>query len=161
MGGYLKYNSSLKNLEINILDAGLLNITYDTIIAHLNKKYDIICIVNTFDNLDGLEKLLFYIKKISKNSKILTYGPVSKTMPDFFKKYNIDAICYDGDYECAIEEFIRFVEGKSDIKKLSGLIIKKDKRWIKTKPGKYLPPNQWGFPALELLPLNNFEKINK
>lgn len=158
IGGYIKYNT---NSKVDILDAGLLNVTYDTVITYLNKKYDVICLVNVFDNLDGFKKFIIYARKISKNSKILTFGPVSKTMPDFFKKYDLDAICYSGDYECAIEGFIKFVKKKRNITKLSGLLIKQDGKWLKTKKGRYLPPEQWAFPALEMLPLKDYEEVYK
>jgi len=158
VAGYLK---NQEDIEIKVLDGGVVNLLWSDFTKELTKNYDVLIIINHFDNIRDVRKLAEYSKEISPNTKILTYGRISAYIPEYFKKYLVDAIIYSGDWEIVIKKYLDFIQNKCRIKELSGLFIRKDNRWIKTKHGELLSQSKWSFPALDILPLNDYFKYEK
>ena len=123
------------------------------------KGYDIIAILNRVENVDAVRRAIKYCKDLTPSTKILTYGQASNYIPSYFTKYSLDAIIHSGDWELIIKKFVNYVKGVHHLKNLNGLIIRKGNNWVKTGEGERLPPNKWGFPALDLLPLEDYNKI--
>ena len=98
--------------KVVCVDAGALNYTWKEIGDLLvQNQFDIVAIMNDFDAIDTFGRLTKYIRTLSPNTKILTFGRLSKQIPNFFKRYDIDGIVYSGDYESGVESFVRYCAG--------------------------------------------------
>lgn len=155
IAAYLRKN----DIEVKILDGGVLSLSWDDFFRELQKGYDVLAILNRTENVDSVRRLANYCKEISPSTKILTYGQASVLIPNFFKNYHLDAIVYSGDWELVIKKYVDYLEGKCLFKDLNGLLIKTNNKWVKTNKGGRLSPEEWEFPALDLLPLDDYNRI--
>lgn len=157
VGAYIRSLDS--KMEVKCIDAAALNYTWKDIGDLLvQNDFDIICIMNDFDSIDNLSRFINYVKKLSNNSKLMTFGRLSNQIPEFFKKYDIDAISYSGDYETSVENFVKYVNGDNDI---SGLLLKKGDIWVKGSHGTYLDSSKWALPDVKEIPYDYYNKLYK
>ncbi len=157
-GEYIRKN--IDNADVTCVDAGALNYTWKEIADLLSQnKFDLIAIMNDFDSIDTFPRLIRYIIKLSNNSRIITFGRLSKYIPDFFKKYKLDAIIFDGDYEASVKEYIDFLYNKNNTPR--GVIFKSDNKWYKGDKGIFLSANEWEFPNLSEIPYNAYDYMYK
>lgn len=154
---YIRENHKVK--EVICIDAGALNYTWKEIADILSKnKFDIVAIMNDFDAVDTFERIVTYIRELSKHSKIITYGRLSKQIPGFFKKFDIDAISVSGDYEVCVNEFIE-LQYNTEINP-KGLIYKDSSDiWKYGEAGEYLPSSEWKYPNLKEIPYDAYENM--
>lgn len=157
-GSFLR--REVEDSVVDIVDAGVLNYSWKEIFDLIIKKYNLICILNEYDNTDGLRRLVEYIRLISPTTKTITFGRASGIIPKFFFNYSLDAIVKDGDFESGILDYIRFVRGDKTISEISGLYLLSDGVYEATKKGQLLPAHEWAFPPCEELPLIDYARIS-
>lgn len=156
VGEYIRRKNS--NYDVVCRDVGVLNYTwkdYSNLIY--TGKYSIIIIMIDFDCVDDLERMLFYIKNLSGKSKIVLFGRMCKQIPEFFKRYPVDAIVTNGDYECSVDSVIKYING--DLEQPKGCLYRYDEKWTISEEGDYLPPEQWGQPDLNEIPYDKYSNL--
>ncbi|MGC4035693.1 MAG: radical SAM protein [Chitinophagaceae bacterium] len=157
-GAYLR--REIEDCQVDIVDAGVLNYSWKEILDIICNRYDLICILNEYDNVDGLRRMVEYSRLVSPTTKIITFGRASGIIPKFFFNYSVDAIVKDGDFECGVLEYIRFLRGEKSMLSLSGLYLLQDGSYITTKLGQFLDAGLWAFPPCEELPLDEYARIS-
>lgn len=155
IAGFLK--NQLDNIDV--FDGGVMDKGWDELDKQLSKNYEIIIVLNNFETIENLRKVLEICKKKLPKAKIITYGQVSSLIPNFFKRYPLDAIINSGNWEIGIKKYIAFLKRKSEYRNLTDILIKQGTSWIETKKGKLLQASGWGFPYLEKLPLDKYAEI--
>ena len=78
----------------------------DIILLLIAQKYDYVFVMNDFDMICGLNRLIEHVREFLSEAKICTFGRLSTYCPDFFNKYNLDYIVTEGDYELGTLKFI-------------------------------------------------------
>lgn len=152
VAGYLRN----KGFIIKILDGGIRNPDPSLFKSELAKEYDVLAIFNFPENAKMVRELAELSRQISPNTKIITYGFASSLIPNFFKKYPIDAICINGEWSLYIEKFALYLSNKIAREELCGIFLNENGAWIETKKGEILSSREFGFPALDLLPINTY-----
>jgi anaerobic magnesium-protoporphyrin IX monomethyl ester cyclase len=152
-----KYDGLLK---IEIVDAGVLNHSWKEIADVLLDNYDLICVVNEFDNIEAVARIVEYCRAITPRCRIITFGRVSGVIPTFFCKYNIDAIVVDGDFETAVADYVDLLLGTTSIDTIKGLLVRSANDWTSTPAGRYLDPKDWAYPPLKEMPLAAYANIS-
>ena len=155
---YVRKNTKIDNVKC--IDAGVLNYTWKEIADILSQnKFDFIAVMNDFDAIDTFPRTIRYIKKLSSDSKIITFGRLSKSIPKFFEKYDIDAIVYSGDYETSVVEFINY--SLNYINKPKGIFYKDNNKWCIGEKGEFLDSSKWEFPDFTEFPFEAYDSMYK
>jgi radical SAM superfamily enzyme YgiQ (UPF0313 family) len=156
VGQYLR--SKCKNTSVTCIDAGALTYTWKEIGDYLyQNQYQMIAIMLDFDSADNFERLLHYIEELSPASKLVVYGRLCKQIPDFFKKYDIDGIVTDGDFESSVYHFWKYV--CDNTYKPKGCAIRSGDSWFSCPKGLYLDASNWVFPDLSEIPYDYYSKL--
>lgn len=157
VSSYLRKNT-VKN-EIIAKDISALNFTWKKIASLLkSNEFDLIALMNDYDSIDNLERLMFYISELSPNSALMTFGRLSMQIPDFFRKYKFDFIAYEGDYELNILSVINYLENR-DIPK--GCYYLESDKYLKGAEITPLSPEEFEFPDISEVPYNDYYKLYK
>lgn len=158
VGNFLR--AEVEYARVDIVDAGVLNYTWKETADLLLQDYNLICIVNEYDNVEGVRRLVEYTRAISPNSKIITFGRVSGVIPSYFCDAGLDAVVKDGDFEAAVLDYIAYLQEEKTVNELAGLIIKTDNGWESTPPGRFLEAQDWAYPPVEELPFNDYARLS-
>jgi len=155
VGAYLRTLSGVK--EVKCVDAGALNVTWkDLGDLLLQEEYDLIAVMNDFDAIDDLKRFIKYVRKLSPKTKIITFGRLSKQVPDFFKKFDLDAIVHSGDYEAGVAAYVRYLQKEET--EPPGVYVRTDGQWSNVKiAGTFLEADQWVLPNVEEIPYLHYD----
>lgn len=156
---YLRKN--LKFSSVHTVDAGALNYSWKEIgelfYQHL---YDLVVIINDFDNTDNLARLLQYIRTLSPKSKIITGGRLSSLNPEPFKQFDLDGIIYSGDIESAAASYATSLANlDNNPLKASGVILRSEHGWYSGPRGEALPSDKWQLPEPADIPYAAYDRL--
>ncbi len=144
-GSFLRKN--LPDAEVVCIDAAALNYTWREICNLLSNHFDYIALMNDFDGVDTFERFVYYKNSISPQSKIITFGRLSKQIPKFFLQFGMDAIVVSGDYEAGVLNYIKFnCDQKNNI---PGIMVDGSSE---LRPGDTLTAEQWVLPDINDIP---------
>lgn len=158
VSAYLRRKVS--DASVEIVDAGILNYTWKEIADLLVRQYDLICVVNEYDNVEGVRRLAEYAHAVSPSSKVITFGRVSGVIPEFFCQSGVDAIVVDGDFEAAVLDYISFIRGEEELSEIQGLLLKVENDWKRTGKGRFLDAIEWAYPPIEEIPLTEYARLS-
>ncbi len=158
VAGYLR--REVHRAEVDIVDAGVLNYTWKEIADLLLNSYDLICIINEYDNVEGVRRLTDYARAVSPQSKLITYGRVSGVIPEFFCDYGLDAVVVDGDFEIAVVDYVALIRGELSLSQARGLLIKNENGWQRTAAGHFLEASEWAYPPVSEMPLDSYARLS-
>lgn len=142
--------------EVDIFDGGVLAYLKKEYVSYLLKEYDYLVILTYIQNTHSAVRAAELCKKISPKTKVIAYGSSPYYVPQFFEKEPFDGYVWDGDWELAIESFIKFYNGEITKEETKGICIDGGK--VKNK-GEWLDPAKWAFPPLDLLPLDDYDRV--
>lgn len=143
--------------EVVCVDASALNYTWKDICSLLLQQFDVIILMNDFDGIDTFDRIVHYIRKLSPHSKLLTFGRLSKQIPEFFHRYNFDAILCSGDYEAGAGAYIKHLQGLQN--NPPGISLKTGQSYTKPIPGLFLLPEEWGVPNVAEIPYSAYSRM--
>jgi len=146
--------------EVDVVDLGLLDRTWKEAADILLRNYHLICILNEFENIEGLKRFVEYARAISPDSKLLTFGRVSGVIPRYFTNYSVDAIVHSGDFEVGVLTYCEMLLGKRSVEKCDGLLVHVKGEWLETKAGHFLDAENWEFPKVQKLPLESYARLS-
>src|SRR3990167_2949955 len=122
----------------------------------LVKKPKLIALMNDFDGIDTFHRFMVYVKKLTPNSKVITFGRLSNQIPKFFLKYNIDAIHFSGDYEDGVINYWKYVNNEQA--DCPGVYLKVlPERDIPL--GSYIDPKNWVLPDITEIPYKAYGQM--
>ncbi|WP_420038199.1 B12-binding domain-containing radical SAM protein (plasmid) [Streptomyces sp. cg28] len=144
--------------EVRAVDAGALNYTWKEIGDLLyQERADVLAVMNDFDNVDDLPRLLTYVRTLSPDTKVVTAGRLSSQAPRSFDGYDLDAVVVGGDPEAGVAAYVRHVAGTGQAP-LPGVVLRgQDVR--DAAPGTFLPASEWVLPAVEEIPYQAYERM--
>ncbi|TVP62922.1 MAG: radical SAM protein [Nodularia sp. (in: Bacteria)] len=159
--GFLK---NLPQVHVDVLDGAVMNYLVRDYISKFLENYDLVIFyAETAESKMTLE-MADMCKKLSPKTKIAVYGDATLYIPQFFTREPFDAVHVSGDQDIVFANYIQFLCDQSS--SLFGLIIKDDSEWKNTEIGQLLASDKWAFPALDLLPIEeykifcNIKKVN-
>ncbi|MDZ4481525.1 B12-binding domain-containing radical SAM protein [Bacillus cereus] len=156
VGAYLRKLEKIKS--VTCIDAGSLNYTWKDIGDLLvQNDFDLIAVMNDFDAIDEFKRFTKYIRTLTPKSKIMTFGRLSKQIPEFFERYDIDSIAHTGDYEASVASYVEYLLGERE--SISGINIRENGIWKKGKIGNFLEPEEWEFPDVNEIPYEAYSKM--
>lgn len=153
---------ALPDSQVDALDAGVLNFNWKEMADTLASRYDVVAIVNEFDNVDGVRRVAEYARALSPSSRLLTFGRASGRIPRFFRRYPLDAIVCEGDFELGVLQFVRAVRYGTGLDQAGrGLMVKWGETWV-TGSGDdlFIDPAEWAFADPEELPLDAYARLS-
>ena len=161
LGEILDYLDGIFPNEVDVLDADAENLDNSHILEQLTKEqYKAIAFYASTENIRETVSLAKMVKSVFPEIKLLAYGPLTLLIPEFFCNKNFDAIYSGGDNELAISNFFKYSNGEMVEKELSGIYLIRDNKLIKTKEGQFIDINDLGFPRVDRLPIDEYNKLN-
>lgn len=73
----------------------------------LMEQPDILAVANDFDSTGSLERITYYARTLAPEVRIVTFGRLSAHLPEFFRRFDLDAVVGPGDPESAIADLVR------------------------------------------------------
>ncbi|MFR1518362.1 MAG: B12-binding domain-containing radical SAM protein [Clostridia bacterium] len=139
--------------KADCVDSSVMRHTWRDVCRILVKKYDVIILFNDFDGIDTFQRFIYYVRKISKETKILTLGRLSIMAQHVFTSLDVDAIGVEGDYEVMAASYCEYLTG---LKKPKGVSVKQNGVFHKMESGERLLPEQWGKPDYNEIPIQQY-----
>jgi anaerobic magnesium-protoporphyrin IX monomethyl ester cyclase len=155
--GYLRKRPDVGRVEV--LDASVSGGTWKDVGDILYQgKYDVIAVMNDLDGIDGLPRLVRYARRLCPQAMCVTFGRLSGMNPEFFQKYDLDAVVSSGDYETGVAAAIDAVT--SDRRSAPGVLLRTDGQWSPPAgPGTYLAADEWALPDVNEIPYASYDVL--
>ncbi|KAA8672726.1 radical SAM protein [Pantoea dispersa] len=152
---YLRKN--VPDLTVKTVDAAALNVNWKHICELLtNTIFDVIFVMNDFDGIDTFPRFVHYCKKLSPQSKLVTFGRLSKQNPHIFEQFYFDAIHYSGDYEAGLQDYLLQMMGGN---MAHGFLNRSTVGYKKNGEGRILSSEEWVFPDIKEIPYSHYDKM--
>lgn len=136
--------------QLDVIDAGALGMSHGELARRiLESGPDVVILYHDFDLLLYIPSVVELVRGVSK-ARIITYGAPGTYCPDPLLEQGVDGVVFDGDWEHGLASFLRDPTGPE------GVVTK-----ISRVPGARIPPEQWGFPLLEGLPLDRYRTMGR
>ncbi|MFI7340989.1 B12-binding domain-containing radical SAM protein [Streptomyces sp. NPDC050085] len=144
--------------QVRAVDAGALNHTWKEIGDLLyQEQADVLAVINDFDNVDDLPRLLNYVRTLSPGTRVVTAGRLSTQAPRSFDAYDLDAIVVSGDPEAGVAAYVRHLAGTREAP-LPGVVLRgQDPHEVPA--GVFLPASEWVLPDVEEIPYDAYERM--
>ncbi len=157
VSSYLRSNCGA---EVRVMDAGALNSTWKDLGDVLDEQFDVVALANEYDAVDGFGRTVRYARQLSPGSRLITFGRLSRDLPAFFERYDVDAIAESGDYEACLESYVGALADGREREPLPGVRVCHDGRWLPAAgPGRFLDPEQWCLPDIEEIPYEAYDRL--
>ncbi len=154
VGAYLRAQG-LSN-DVVCMDGAVMNMTWKDVCKLLRREYDVIAVMNDFDQVDTFRRFTYYVKQLSPQAKLVTFGRLSKQVPQFFQQYEFDGIVASGDYEAGVAEFIRVLKGQQT--QAAGVYLRSD-GYREPQVGTFLPSDEWALPNIDEIPYEAYDNM--
>jgi anaerobic magnesium-protoporphyrin IX monomethyl ester cyclase len=145
--------------EIQCWDGAALNAGWKEVCDQLVRGHDVIGIMNDFDSVDTLPRTLEYIAELNPSAKTFTFGRLSKQIPGFFRRFNLDAVIESGDYEPGVQSYLSFLCNPTKADDSPGTWIRAKGSVQTTRPGIFLEPELWVFPDVREIPYPEYKRM--
>jgi anaerobic magnesium-protoporphyrin IX monomethyl ester cyclase len=155
IGAYLRGVASISH--VHCVDAGAMNMNWKEIGNLLaSNVFDFAVIVNDFGSIEGIRPFIRYARNLSPATSLITVGRLSYQVPEFFRRYDLDAIAKSGDYEASVQAAIEFLAGlRADH---PGVDVRREGTWSNGSPGTLLHPSEWVFPDIQEIPYVDYDR---
>lgn len=151
------------SVPISVEDCSI--VTYTAMnMAQIVYNSSLICIFVNMNNIIESLNVARFFKSVDKKKKILAYGEAVCCNPEYFASLKVfDYIVSNGQFELGIEvalceiynldiNSIDTIFDKSSYNIVDGIIYFKD--------SVFLPPEKWGVPQFDMLPLEEYLRIS-
>jgi anaerobic magnesium-protoporphyrin IX monomethyl ester cyclase len=145
--------------EIDIFDGAVNDAHLDDYLLVIKKNYDLLLFYTDPHTAKEVFTICEYVKVVSPNTKILIYGRATAFIPQYFERDPFDAVHINGDRELVISDYALFLANQKSTEELTGLSVKINNKFVRTQEGKRFAGNNWYFPLLSKLPIDEYKKI--
>lgn len=145
---------------VDVVDAGALNLTWKDVADRLFQvAYDIVVVMNEYDALDGIGRVVRYTRELCPSARIVTCGRLSSQIPRFFRRFAFDAIVQSGDYEAGVAAYCAsLVEGSTQPP--SGVDVRIGEQWVSSgTSGELLAAQDWTLPDVHEIPYDAYDRM--
>nr|AAF61217.1 SanA [Streptomyces ansochromogenes] len=145
--------------QVTAIDASVERLTWKDLGSRLfQERYDVIAVMNEFDGIDGLRRLVSYARALNPDAPIVTFGRLSGVNPRFFERFDIDAIVENGDFESGVVAAIEAFRGRAA--DAAGVHLRRDGSWAAPKRrGDLLPAEDWYLPTPDEIPYGHYDAL--
>jgi anaerobic magnesium-protoporphyrin IX monomethyl ester cyclase len=144
--------------DVTAVDAGALNYSWKEIGDLLyNGRFDVVVVVNDFDNVDDLPRLIRYVRELSPGARIITGGRLSVQAPAAFTEFDIDALVRSGDLEAGVAGYLDWIAGGGEVP--PGLWVRAENGWACGPAGLTLSPQEWVLPDVGEIPYAAYDRM--
>ncbi|MBT4165919.1 radical SAM protein [archaeon] len=152
---YISASMKKQRYEVDCLNLNHLNGKIDKILTRKLKlkNYEIICTGHIGIGYRVLEKIIQTIRDYSSNSKIILGGAIITPEPKLIFESLKPDYAVIGEGETTIIELLKTIKNKTSPEKVNGIIFKKDKKTIITKPREAIK-------NIDELPIPDFEGMD-
>ena len=152
--------SLVSGVEVRAVDAGALNATWKDIGDLLIQQYDVLAVANDFDGIDTLSRLIYYARSLSPEMKIVTFGRLSNRIPEFFTRFDLDAVVAQGDPEVGVAVFVEECQ-RGKLGALPGVYVRSHNgNWQRPSPGgKIIPAEKLPLPDVREIPYDAYDRM--
>lgn len=157
-GEVIDFLRQLQDVSVCVFDGAVMNHLIKEYVEKFLTNYDLVIFYAETAEAKMTIELAEMCKKISPETKIAVYGDATLYIPKYFARYPFDAVHVNGDQDIVLADYIRFLQGENH--ELHGLLVNTKLGWKETQAGKLLPPENWGFPALDVLPMEEYRAFN-
>jgi radical SAM superfamily enzyme YgiQ (UPF0313 family) len=98
--------SVFPSAEVKAVDAAALNVTWKSVGDLLVARPDVLAVANDFDSTGSIERIIKYARTLAPGVRIVTFGRLSAHLPEFFQRFDLDAVVGPGDPETAVAEIV-------------------------------------------------------
>ncbi len=144
--------------SIEALPCGLSGAPEKVLIGKILKRPDFIVIWCRVWEAKAAMRTAEEAKAISPASRILFWGDAVHFMPQYFRRQPIDGYVNSGDPEAVLSDAIRAMACSDS--PAPGLAIA-NHGWREPAPGRWLPPSQWPFPALDVIDFADYRQARE
>jgi hypothetical protein len=143
--------------DVTCIDAAAVHRTWKDVCDLLVRKFDVIAVMNDFDQVDTFRRFCDYARRLSPSSKLVTFGRLSKQIPGFFERFGFDGIVESGDYEAGVLGFLRVARGDAD--HAPGVRLRAGGAYTSPVAGRYLSADEWHLPDVREIPYRQYEQL--
>ncbi|MFE3598694.1 B12-binding domain-containing radical SAM protein [Streptomyces sp. NPDC059142] len=151
--------------RVDTCEAGTLSMNWKGVGDLLYQgRYDVVAVMNDFDAVDGLARFAEYVRVLSPQSKLITFGRLSSLNPGYFRRFDLDAVVQSGDYECGVAHYVNsLAESGPEIVPVAGLpgvALRHGENWL--EPGGHgdrLDPEEWSLPDVDEIPYQDYDRF--
>ena len=144
--------------EVRCVDAGALNYSWKDVGDLLFESFDLIAVMNEFDALEGIGRLVRYARELTPRARLITFGRLSSTVPRFFERYDLDAVVHSGDYESGVAAYVHWLSRGGDAP--PGVAVRAASGWCQpTARGVFLEPSAWVLPDISEIPYDAYSRM--
>ncbi|KYF93447.1 hypothetical protein BE17_19970 [Sorangium cellulosum] len=151
------------DVEAGLLDCDLGWVTQRHLIEQLvTRHHDVVVIwsASVADVPASLE-VCQLVKELSPETKVMVYGDGPIYAAKLFRHAGFDAIFSGGDPELAISSYLRHVSNPSSRggagRRVANVELLVDGQYVAPGPPEITPPDQWGFPPIDALPIDEYQ----
>lgn len=143
------------------VDAGALNYSWKEIGDLLyDGAFDVVAVVNDFDNIDDLPRLIRYVRRLCPGARIVTGGRLSTVAPAPFREFDVDAIVTGGDLEPGVHGYLGWLRAQDpEAVPPPGVAVRTESGWREGGPGIRLDPEDWVLPDVSEIPYAAYERM--
>lgn len=150
---YLEIGTYIRNQDhsVKFLDCLSSQVSHGEIYSEIAKNhYDLIILTARIESLRSIIKIVPILKNIDPNIHVLIYGDIANYAPNFIKSNvtSADAIVENGDWEIVICDYIRYLENKIELNKLTGVSINRNGIWTESIRRSEDHYTGWAFPDI-------------
>jgi anaerobic magnesium-protoporphyrin IX monomethyl ester cyclase len=143
------------------VDAGALNYTWKELGDLLyQERPDLLIVVNDYDNVDDLPRLITYARRLVPDVKILSGGRLSTQAPAVFRAFDLDAVVESGDLEAGAAAYLDWLAAPSAMP-VAGVAVRAHDRWMDSRPGQFLDAQDWALPDVTEIPYLAYDRMYK
>ena len=145
--------------KVQVVDAAALNYTWRDIAQLLvNNTYDVIALANDYGTPEPVKRFVRWARALAPSAKLITFGRLSKDIPNFFRRYDLDAIASSGDDEATVGAFVQSI-AEGTAAPVPGALRRAGSHWSGGGSGILLNPDQWPFPDIGDIPYNDYDRL--
>lgn len=148
--------------DVRCYDPTVETVTWKDVADDLHTNaYALVVVQNDLDGVDGLERLIRYVRALAPAAKIVSFGRLSAINPAFFRQFDLDAVVESGDPEPAVLAVASAAsDGDWASASVAGVAVRHDGRWLDAPaPGHLLDPSDWPLPAPKDIPYDDYESL--
>ena len=147
-------------LRTQVLDASKGDVSWMDVARMLHKEqFGVVAILHDLgSSFEGLTLFIKYCRSVSPEAKLIVFGREVNKVPNFYQRYDVDAIVESGDYEAGIRNFVQWLINSKH--PLCGIAILDHGTWIRpSEKGELLPAVDWVLPDVKEINYSSYDKL--
>lgn len=135
--------------------AGLICAPTRVIVRHLLEQPDFVVLWSRVWESPAAREAGFLCREIAPQARVLVWGDGPLFMPQYFAREPFDAAVVRGDAELVLADAINRLHA-GELPEHGAIAKVGETAWVGTRPGRWLDPAEWPFPAADVIPFSDY-----